>query len=87
MERKLTEFAKIETRMKSKQTISATGLRRMKEIKTAIQRTSLTLEKSLKDADPKDAQTSYRVYLNAKALSESLGAEALSEKQMLELQG
>ena len=86
VERKLTEFAKFETRMKSKQTISATGLRRIKEIKTAIQRTSLTLEKSLKDADPKDAQASYRVYLNAKALSESLGAEALSEKQMLELQ-
>ena len=87
VERKLTEFAKFETKMKSKQTISATGLRRMKEIKTAIQRTSLTLEKSLKDADPKDAQASYRVYLNAKALSESLGAEVMSEKQMLELQG
>ena len=85
VERKLEEFARIETGMRRRQTILAAGLRRMKEIRTAIMRTSAVLERSLKDADPKDPETSYGVYLNAKALSESLGAEGLSQQQMLEL--
>ncbi len=85
VERKLEEFARIETGMRRRQTILAAGLRRMKEIRTAIMRTSGVLERSLQDADPKDPETPYGVYLNAKALSESLGAEGLSQQQMLEL--
>ena len=85
VEKKLKEFAAIETKMRSKETLLRSAQGRISENREAIRRTSASLKSSLATSSPQNGQAAYAVYLKAKALSECLGTPVLSEQQIRQL--
>ena len=87
VEAKLRELADYEARMRHKQSLANTAVRRIEEKRKAILRVSRNLKDALRNSDAADQEAAYSIYLQAKALSECLDSEVLSPEQLEELNG
>ena len=85
VEAKLREFADYEDKMRHKQSLANTAVRRIEEKREAIFRVGRKLKEALKNSDPADQEAAYSIYLQARALSECLDSDVLSPEQVEEL--